>query len=85
MQCVWALLARALTVSDMENNMTNYELIKKVIGEIRPIGETNEDNRRFENLIEYADLTCCMVQDLMNMVAFKNNHQGSMMKADGIM
>lgn len=30
--------------------MTNYDVVKKMIGAIRPVGETNTDNERFENL-----------------------------------
>lgn len=30
--------------------MTNYDVVKKLIGEIRPIGETRADDERFENL-----------------------------------
>lgn len=36
--------------------MTHKEIVMKLIGEIRPIGETNEDNKRFENLKELSYL-----------------------------
>ena len=36
--------------------MTNYDVVKKLIGEVRPVGETNEDNRRLENLKALCEL-----------------------------
>ena len=36
--------------------MTNYDVVKKLIGEIRPIGETRADDERFENLKEMCKL-----------------------------
>jgi hypothetical protein len=36
--------------------MTNYDVVKKLIGAIRPVGETNTDNERFENLKEMCKL-----------------------------
>ncbi len=30
--------------------MNNFDVVKKLIGEVRPVGETNTDNARFENL-----------------------------------
>ena len=36
--------------------MTNYDVVKKLIGEINPVGETYEDNKRFENLKAMCEL-----------------------------
>ncbi len=44
--------------------MDIYELIKKLIGPIDPIGETNEDNRRFKNLKEMAGLITELISDI---------------------
>lgn len=41
--------------------MTYTEITKKLIGEIRPVGETNTDKERFENL----EAMCGLVQDLL--------------------
>lgn len=41
--------------------MTNTDVVKKLIGNIRPVGETNEDGRRLENL----KLMCELVNDLV--------------------
>ena len=34
-----------------------YDVVMKIIGPINPIGETNEDDRRLENLRTFIDLT----------------------------
>ena len=36
--------------------MDIHEVVGKLVGRIDPVGETNEDNRRFENLKIMADL-----------------------------
>jgi hypothetical protein len=36
--------------------MTNYDVVKKLIGNIRPIGDSNEDAKRLENLKEMCKL-----------------------------
>lgn len=36
--------------------MTHSEIVNKLIGKISPIGETNTDNERFENLKAMCDL-----------------------------
>ncbi|GAI86093.1 unnamed protein product, partial [marine sediment metagenome] len=34
-----------------------YTVVKKLIGNINPVGETNTDNERFENLKIICELT----------------------------
>ncbi len=36
--------------------MTNYDVVKKLIGQIKPVGNTEIDNQRFENLVETIEL-----------------------------
>lgn len=36
--------------------LSTYEIVKSLIGPINPIGETNADNKRFENLKEMCEL-----------------------------
>jgi hypothetical protein len=38
------------TIKRGEIDMELNDVVKKLIGEIEPVGETNEDNKRFENL-----------------------------------
>jgi hypothetical protein len=51
--------------------MTHHEVVKKLIGEIRPVGETNTDNERFENLKVMCDLVNNLILDIDDM-AFTN-------------
>lgn len=36
--------------------MTNYDVVKKLIGNVTPIGDANIDNERFENLKSMCEL-----------------------------
>jgi len=62
--------------------MTYYEIVKKLIGEINPIGETNVDKIRFENLKVMAELVNELIIAIDN-VAYnnKNRHEYSIKKA----
>lgn len=51
--------------------MTNFDVIEKLIGPISPVGETNEDNRRFENLKEMTILIDKLLFDI-HIVAMMN-------------
>jgi len=44
--------------------MDYYEVVKKLIGPIEPVGETNTDNARFENLVNMIDLMENMLADI---------------------
>lgn len=62
--------------------MTNYDVVTKLIGKIDPVGETNEDDRRFENLKEMCSLVEKLITDIDN-VGYRNqnNHQFSIKRA----
>lgn len=48
----------------MENTFTKEEILKTIrvmVGDIQPVGETNTDNRNFENL----KILCEVVDDLV--------------------
>ena len=55
-------------------NMDFHEIVKNLIGKIDPVGETNTDNARFENLKTMTDLVEVLLADL-NWVAQYNNRQ----------
>ena len=55
--------------------MTNYEIVKKLIGEINPVGETNTDDDRFENLKEMTDLVNMLINDIDN-VSYRYRSRG---------
>lgn len=51
--------------------MELYDVVKKLIGEVEPVGETNEDNKRFENLKVLTGLVEKLIADIDN-VYFQN-------------
>ena len=59
-----------------------YKVVKKLIGEIDPIGEIQTDDERFENLKAMTELVDYLLTDI-NFVSFryKNDHQYSMKRA----
>lgn len=44
--------------------MEVYDVVKKLIGPIKPVGETNEDSRRFENLKAMTQLIDELLTDI---------------------
>lgn len=62
--------------------MTNFDVVKKLIGEIRPVGETNEDNKRFENLQAMCKLMDEIDTEIKNVAwDFRNRNEYSIKKA----
>lgn len=62
--------------------MNHLEIVKKLIGPIRPTGETNTDNERFENL----KTLCQLVNELVTEIDavgtdFMNSHEFSVKRA----
>ena len=51
--------------------MTNTDVVKKLIGKINPIGETNADNERFENLKAMCELVNNLIMEIDDM-AYRN-------------
>ena len=44
--------------------MTNHDVVKKLIGPVCPVGETNADAARFKNLEEMIELTDNLLFDI---------------------
>ena len=44
--------------------MDMHDVVTKLTGPIKPVGETNADNERFENLKELTDLVNKLVTDI---------------------
>ena len=62
--------------------MNIYDVVIKLIGNIKPIGETNIDNDRFENLKIMTELVDELLTDIDRVAyRYKNNHQDSMKRA----
>lgn len=60
---------------------TEYEIVKKLIGEIQPVGETNTDNERYENLQEMCDLIRNLVADVIKVSQEVNRQEYSIKRA----
>ena len=61
--------------------MDIYEVVIKLVGEIRPVGETNEDNRRFENLKAMCETTEKLLTDIDRVAWGKNRTEYSISRA----
>lgn len=62
--------------------MTHTEIVKKLIGEIKPVGETNADAQRFENLKELCELANDLIVMIFSVANnYKNRPEHSVQKA----
>ncbi len=61
--------------------MDLYEVVKKLIGEVNPIGETNEDEKRYENLKVMTGLVDKLLTDINDVVSYKDRQEWSLKKA----
>lgn len=54
------------------------DIVKKLVGNIKPIGETNTDNERLQNLKEMCELTRNLLEEIDSVCkSFPNNHEFS--------
>ena len=62
--------------------MDLHEIVKKLVGKINPVGETNADNERFENLKVLCALVDNLIMDIDDM-SFQNKdaHEFSVKRA----
>ena len=59
-----------------------YEVVKKLIGKIHPVGETNTDGERFENLKALCSLTDKLLTDIDDIeCTYKGRHEYSINRA----
>jgi len=65
----------------MSEAINVYEVVRKLIGPIYPVGETHTDDKRFENLKEMTALIEDLVQDLFGLDAERASHQFSVKRA----
>lgn len=59
----------------------NLDIVFKMVGNISPIGETNTDNERFENLKEMCDLVENLLSTLQMMRSEKNRYEYSIKRS----
>lgn len=58
-----------------------HDIVKKIVGKIYPVGETNEDSRRFENLQEMTKLVNHLLSDIDEVASLKDRQEYSIKKA----
>jgi hypothetical protein len=61
--------------------MDIYEIVKKLVGDIQPVGETRTDEKRFENLGITMDLADKLIEDIKMVAEDKNRAEFSMSRA----
>lgn len=61
--------------------MELHEIVKKLVGEIKPIGETTEDDKRFENLKVMTNLISTLLDDIDEVASGKKRYEYSIKHA----
>lgn len=62
--------------------MTHIEIVNKLIGSITPVGETNADDKRFENLKAMCDLAGELILEINNVAyTYKDSYEFSVKRA----
>ncbi len=61
--------------------MDYYKITKKLIGPIKPVGETNEDERRMQNLIDTCNLIDSLLSDLHEVASLHDRFEYSVKRA----
>lgn len=65
--------------------MTPYDVVTKLIGAIEPVGESNEDKERLENLKSTIQLTDLLINEIGKVAhANKDRAEESMKKAGDV-
>jgi hypothetical protein len=60
--------------------MDYYAIIKKLLGEIEPEGAQHIDNKRYNNLENTIILVDKLLNDIYDIVKYKNRQEASMKK-----
>ena len=61
--------------------MEIYDVVTKLIGPVKPVGETNADNERFENLSNMCDLVDKLLTDIDDVGMQQDRHEFSRKRA----
>lgn len=61
--------------------MNPNEIVNRIIGKTVPIGETNADEVRFENLKAKCELVECLVRELDELSKLSSSHEFSVKRA----
>ena len=63
--------------------MELYEVVLKLTGPVRPVGETNEDARRLANMKKLTELTSALLDCISSVEGYATRPEASM-KAVGV-
>lgn len=65
----------------MKEKVTNFDVVKKLIGNVHPIGETYTDEERFENLRRMTELAEQIIMELEKELENENHYADSIQKS----
>ena len=57
------------------------DLIMELVGEIEPVGETNTDNKRFDNLLRVQNTVDILLDEIYYVCEYSRNYEYSMKRA----
>lgn len=57
---------------------TIIKIIDALNGSVKPVGETNEDNKRFDNLKTLEEIIDCLLDDVQMLIPNRNRCEYSM-------
>ena len=60
-----------------------YAVVQKIVGDTSPVGETNTDNMRFENLEDMIGLVGSLIGDIADVARFNKDRQEYSMSRAG--
>ena len=58
--------------------MNHKEIVNKLIGPIQPVGDSNVDRKRLENLKAQIDLVHDLLEEIIEVRKNKSRHESSM-------
>lgn len=61
--------------------MDYYEIVKKLVGPIKPVGETHTDDKRYINLEKTIGLISELLADIKDLEYYAKRQEWSMKKA----
>lgn len=56
---------------------TTYDIVKKLIGNIDPVGETNEVRKRYDNLEDMLELVYLLLKDIKKVSEYSDSQEAS--------
>ena len=64
-----------------DRRMELVDIVRRIVGPVRPIGEANSDEERFENLKQLTELVDYLIGDIDHVAGNKHRAEYSMKRA----